>query len=109
MIGAASGILPWQDWARHCEAISASRSDKLENHLKVLYLLLQDLLWLRANPAAEIRNSDIRRELESVSRVIDFTWLRRAVHRTDELLDLLRRNIQRGIALDAWVVELRRC
>ncbi|MEO6760168.1 MAG: DNA polymerase III subunit delta', partial [Saprospiraceae bacterium] len=108
LLGAASGVLPWADWAKQSEALNAARSEKLENYLKVLYLLLEDLLWIRYNPAAPLKNFDIRRELEGLSNVIEFEWIRKAVRKTDELLDLLRRNIQRGIALDAWVVELRR-
>jgi DNA polymerase-3 subunit delta' len=108
LIGAAAGVLPWADWAKQSEALAAARSEKLENYLKVLYLLLEDLLWIRYNPGAPLKNFDIQRELESLSRVIEFEWIRKAVRKTDELIDLLRRNIQRGIALDAWVVELRR-
>ena len=96
------------DWAGHSEKLNAARSEKLENYLRVLYLLLEDLLWIRYSPGAPLRNFDIQRELEGLSRVIEFEWIRKAVRKTDELLDLLRRNIQRGIALDAWVVELRR-
>lgn len=108
LLGAAAGVLPWADWAKQSEALAAARSEKLENYLKVLYLLLEDLLWIRYNPGAPLKNFDIQRELEGLSRVIEFEWIRKAVRKTDDLLDLLRRNIQRGIALDAWVVELRR-
>jgi len=108
MLGAASGVLPWADWAKQSEALNAARSEKLENYLQVLYLLLEDLLWIRYNPAAPLKNFDIRRELDGLSSVIEFEWIRKAVRKTDEILELLRRNIQRGIALDSWVMELRR-
>jgi DNA polymerase III subunit delta' len=108
LLGAAAGALPWADWAKQSESLNAMRTEKLDNYLKVLYFLLQDLLWLRYHPEAPLRNFDIQRELELLSRVIDFEWIRKAVRKTDELLELLRRNIQRGIALDAWVIELRR-
>lgn len=108
LIGAAAGVLPWADWAKQSEALSAARSEKLENYLAVLYLLLEDLLWLRHNPNASLRNFDIQKELAALGRVLDFEWIRKATRKTDELVDLLRRNIQRGIALDAWVVELRK-
>ncbi|MBL8237331.1 MAG: AAA family ATPase [Bryobacterales bacterium] len=108
LLGAAAGVLPWADWAKQSEALNAARSEKLENYLKVLYLLLEDLLWIRYSAGAPLKNFDIQRELEGLSRVIEFEWIRKAVKKTDELLELLRRNIQRGIALDAWVMELRR-
>lgn len=108
LLGAACGMLPWGDWAKTSEALNASRSEKLENHLKVLYLLLEDLLLIRCEARnAALRNYDIRRELEGLARVITFDWIQKAVRKTDELVDLLRRNIQKGIALDAMVLELR--
>ncbi len=108
LLGAACGLLPWADWAKTSEALNASRSEKLENHLKVLYLLLDDLLLLRCEARnATLRNFDIQRELDGLVRVITFEWIQKAVKKTDELVDLLRRNIQKGIALDAMVLELR--
>ena len=55
----------------------------------------------------EIRNADIRQKLDSLAQVVRFAWLQRAIKRTDEIMHLLRRNIQRGIALDAMVLDLR--
>lgn len=108
LLGAACGMLPWGDWAKTSEALNASRTERLENHLKVLYLLLEDLLLLRCEARnATLRNFDVRRELEGLARVISFEWIQKAVRKTDELVDLLRRNIQKGIALDAMVLELR--
>ncbi len=108
LLGAACGMLPWGDWAKTSEALNASRSEKLENHLKVLYLLLEDLLLIRCEARnATLRNFDVQRELEGLARVVTFDWIQKAVRKTDELVDLLRRNIQKGIALDAMVLELR--
>jgi DNA polymerase-3 subunit delta' len=56
--------------------------------------------------SGEIRNQDIRRELEALSARIQFAWIRKAVARVDEIAMLLRRNIQKTIALDALIVEL---
>jgi DNA polymerase III subunit delta' len=72
----------------------------------VLYELLRDLLLL-GEGVPDIRNQDIRRELEALAAVVQFAWIRRAVVRVDEIVQLLRRNIQRTIALDALVMELR--
>ncbi len=38
---------------------------------------------------------------------VAFDWMRAAVAKVDELAELLRRNIQKGIALDAYVLEMR--
>jgi DNA polymerase-3 subunit delta' len=88
------------------EAIGRSKSEKLELYLKVLYELLRDLLLLHEG-TGEPRNVDIRRELEAVASKVEFAWIRRAVKKVDETADLVRRNIQKQIALDAMIVELR--
>jgi DNA polymerase-3 subunit delta' len=72
----------------------------------VLYELLRDLLILREG-AGEIRNQDIRRELEALAAKIEFAWIRKAVVQVDEIAGLVRRNIQKTIALDALIMELR--
>ena len=43
----------------------------------------------------------------TVAGKIQFAWIRKAVARVDELAMLIRRNIQKTIALDALIVELR--
>jgi len=103
---AASGASKFGDWARTSEKIALARTEKLEPYLKVLYVLLEDLLHLREG-IDEIRNADIRAELEALAAAVSFRWLREAMRKTDELMDLLRRNIQKNIALDAAVLQLR--
>ena len=68
--------------------------------------LLEDLLLL-ANGVREIRNSDMFNELESLAHTVTFRWLRSAVKRVDELAELVRRNIQKSLALDAFAIGLR--
>ena len=55
----------------------------------------------------EIRNQDLRQELEAVAQRVSFAWIRRAVEKVDEVVEFIRRNIQKTIALDAVIVELR--
>ena len=55
----------------------------------------------------EIRNQDIRRELEPLAARVSFAWIRKAAARVDELAEFVRRNIQKTIALDALIMELR--
>jgi DNA polymerase-3 subunit delta' len=84
--------------------------EKLDMLLNILYVLLEDVLLLAQRPGennAEIRNADIRRDLEALAGRVSFRWIRAAVERADELSALVRRNIQKSIALDAMVVELR--
>ena len=106
LLKVAAGAAPFAAWAPVAEAIGRGRNEKLDAYLKTLYELLRDLLILQQS-GGEIRNRDIRAELEPLARKVDFAWLRKAVSKTDEILELVRRNIQKGIALDALIAELR--
>ena len=98
---------PFGEWAKHSEGISAKKSEKLDALLGVLYLLLEDILLL-SQGATSIRNSDIRKDLEAIAQSTSFRWIREAVRKADTLMELVRRNIQKSIALDALAIELRR-
>jgi DNA polymerase-3 subunit delta' len=103
LVKSAAGAASFGAWLPVGESIGRSKSEKLEFHLKVLYDLLRDLLVLRET-GGEIRNQDIRGELEAVAARVDFAWLRRAVAQADEMVEMMRRNIQKSIALDAFAV-----
>jgi DNA polymerase III subunit delta' len=107
LLASASRESSFSEWARVSEKLAQARSEKLEPYLKVLYLLLEDLLHIREGIGL-VRNPDIRNELMALAARVGFDWLRAAVTRTDKLINLLRRNIQKNIALDAMVLDLRR-
>jgi len=106
LVKVAAGAALYSSWLPVSETIGRSKSEKLELHLEVLYGLLRDLLILREG-AGEIRNEDLRRELEALAEKVEFAWIRRAVAQVDEIVRLLRRNIQKSIALDSLIVTLR--
>jgi DNA polymerase III subunit delta' len=106
LLEVAAGRAPFAEWAKHAEAMAPRKTEKLDALLNILYVLLEDLLLL-SEGTDEIRNADIRRELEALARQISFRWIRAAVKRADELSELVRRNIQKSIALDALVVALK--
>ena len=106
LLRVAAGLMPFGAWAPYSEVIGRTKSERLELHLKVLYDLLRDVLVLRES-GGTVRNEDLRADLDAVARKVSFVWIRRAVKRVDELAELIRRNIQKSIALDALVVELR--
>ena len=106
LLKVASGLEPFGTWLKHSDSIAARRTEKLDSYLDVLYVLLEDVLRL-ANGVAQIRNQDLRQPLEALAGRVSFDWLRAAVARVDELVRLLRRNIQKSLALDALAVELR--
>lgn len=106
LLEVAAGRAPFAEWAKYAEAMAPRKTEKLDTLLNVLYVLIEDLLLL-SQGAGEIRNADIRRELEALARQVSFRWIRAAAKRADELSELVRRNIQKSIALDAMVVGLR--
>lgn len=106
LLKVAAGAAPFASWLPVSETIGRGKSDKLDLYLKVLYELLRDLLLLREG-AGEIRNRDMRGDMEALARGLDFAWIRKAVARVDEIAELIRRNIQKTIALDALIAELR--
>jgi DNA polymerase-3 subunit delta' len=106
LLRVAAGAAPFASWVPAGEAIGRSKNEKLELYLKALYDLLRDLLLLTAG-GGPVRNRDVQDELERLARKVTFPWLQRAAQRTGELAGLLRRNIQKAIALDALIVELR--
>jgi DNA polymerase-3 subunit delta' len=106
LLRVASGLEPFGAWLKHSDSIAARRTEKLDSYLDVLYVLLEDVLRL-ANGVTPLRNEDVRAELEPLARRVSFDWIRAAVARIDELAHLLRRNIQKSIALDAFAAALR--
>src|SRR5579885_1779374 len=100
LLKVAGGLEPFGSWLKHSESIAMRRAEKLDSYLDVLYLLVEDVLRL-AHGVAAIRNDDLRGELEAIARHVSFEWLRAAVVRIDELMELVRRNIQKSVALDA--------
>lgn len=92
---------------RETSALVKGHQESFEVQLEVFYSLLTDLLELSCgsgNPA--LRNPALRKELEAVSKKVDFNWLRRAVQGFDELYARARRNVNRQLGLDAVAVSL---
>lgn len=107
LLEVAAGEAPFAAWIQKSES-AEFRQEKLEDQIEVLYGLLRDLLVLVCDaPHAPLRNADIRDRLRVLASRLDFAWLRRATAKTDEIAALLRRNIQRHLALDAMILELR--
>jgi len=106
LLKVAGGLEPFSAWMKHSESIAARRTEKIELYLEVLYALLGDVARL-AHGVAEVRNRDVVGELRALAGKVSFEWLRAAVERVDELVELARRNIQKSLALDAFAVQLR--
>ncbi len=102
----AAGLIPFSTWVGQSESFNASRSEKLEVYLRLGYLLLRDILatWYGRGP---VRNRDIQARIAKIAGAVSFSWIERATLQIDELLVMVRRNIQKTAALDALVLNLR--
>jgi DNA polymerase-3 subunit delta' len=103
LLKVAAGVEPFGNWLKHSDSIAARRTEKLDSYLEVLYILLEDVLRL-SHGVSTIRNEDLRGELEGLAQRVSFSWTRAAVGKVDELVGLVRRNIQKSLALDAFAV-----
>lgn len=102
-----AGLSPFSTWVQHSESFSARRSEKLDLYLKLAYGLLEDVLHV-ANGKAPVRNRDIQDRISKVAERVTFAWIELAVRHFDELVMMVRRNIQKTAALDAVIINLRR-
>lgn len=101
-----AGLKPFSTWVQASESYSASKSEKLDLHLKIGYGLLRDVLALTQGlPAA--KNRDIQPQVAKLASAVSFPWIQRATACLDELVLMVRRNIQKTAALDALIVNLR--
>lgn len=106
LLEVSSGQAKFSAWVKACESISASKSEKLDLYLKILYSLIEDLLLVREG-RLPIRNRDVQPQLTRIAAATSFEWLMAASRKVDELVEFTRRNIQKGVALDSFAVELR--
>jgi len=107
LLRAASGDAPFGHWADHAGLAVGAREERLEDHLAVLFSLLADILSLRHGLDDEIRNAELREDLERLAGRVSFDWIQAACRKAEEIGALLKRNIQKSIALDAMVLSLR--
>jgi DNA polymerase-3 subunit delta' len=107
LLKTGAGAATYGSWLPVSEALGRSKSEKLELHLKLLYDLLRDLTVLKEGGKA-IRNFDLRNELTALAGRVTRPWIIESVKGVDEIAGLLRRNIQKNIALDGLLMRMRR-
>ena len=84
----------------------AEGRDKMENLLRTLYSLLQDLMFLNSSAPELVRNSDMRAELKKLAESADISWIARAAQGLAEVERGMRRNLLRSLSLDAFAAAL---
>jgi len=107
LLKTGAGAASFGSWLPVSEALGRSKSEKLELHLRLLYDLLRDITVLREG-GTSIRNFDLRAELASLAQRVSRRWIIESVKGVDEIAGLLRRNIQKSIALDGLLMRMRR-
>ena len=101
-----AGITPFSNWVQHSETFSLRKSEKLDLYLKLAYGVLEDVLHVSQGKPAR-RNRDVQARIAAIAQRVTFSWLECAVKYFDELVQMVRRNIQKTLALDALVMKLR--
>jgi len=86
----------------------AEGREKIDNLLRTLYALLEDLMFLQSGAEQLVRNTDIMGELKKISEAADFAWVQRAAEGLGEVERGLRRNLLRSLSLDAFATALER-
>ena len=88
-------------------ALAKDRESSFEEQLQVFYGLLTDLLELTSKIKEPVlRNANLAKELESLSKSVDSAWVLRAIAGLDELYAGARRNLNRQLGLDALAASL---
>lgn len=88
-------------------AVAKDRDSSFDDHLQVFYSLLGDLLELTSGAKQpDLRNPHLSKELETLSKLVDSSWVMRAIAGFDELHTGVRRNLNRQLGLDALAASL---
>src|SRR5215471_17724008 len=88
-------------------ALAKDRESSFEDQMGVFYGLLTDLLELTSKIKEPVlRNANLAKELESLSKSVDSAWVVRAIAGFDELYAGARRKLNRQLGLDALAASL---
>jgi DNA polymerase-3 subunit delta' len=102
----AAGITPFSNWVQQSESFGTRKSERLDLYLKLAYAVLEDVLraW---QGVPTIRNQDLEPRVQAISQAVTFGWIEHAIRCLDELVQMVRRNIQKVPALDGLIINLR--
>jgi DNA polymerase-3 subunit delta' len=106
LLEVAANRKPFGEWMRVSEASVSKKSERLEDYLEILIALLQDLLHLR-HGGPRLRHPEYQATLSAMAGSLDFRWIVKATESATQIDRFLRRNIQKTVALDDFVMELQ--
>ncbi len=101
-----AGLIPFSEWVQRSENFNNRKTEKLELYLKIAYGLLEDILRVRHDRTA-VRNRDLQSAIERIGSAVNHRWMAKAVEQFDDLVIMVRRNIQKTLALDSVIIILR--
>lgn len=81
---------------------------RIDQTIRTLYALLEDLMFVKSGTPELVRNVDIQAQLGKMAEQVDFAWIVEAVRQLGELETGMRRNLLRTLALDAFATSLER-
>src|SRR5882672_1515218 len=84
----------------------AEGREKIDNLLRTLYSLLEDLMFIESGTPQLVRNTDIQGELKKLAESAGFAWINRAAQSLGEVERGMRRNLLRSLSLDAFATAL---
>jgi DNA polymerase III subunit delta' len=87
--------------------LAKQEKESFENILALFYSLLTDLLESTQSARSSFpRNPDLRREVETLAKNVDWEWVLRATQGLDDVESRLRRNVGRQLGLDGLLASL---
>lgn len=86
----------------------AEGRQKIEQLIRTLYSILQDMMFLQSNAPELVRNSDITAELRKLNESADFEWIVKASEGLADVERGMRRNLLRSLSLDAFATALEK-
>jgi hypothetical protein len=99
-------LAPFSDWVQKSESFGNRKTEKLDLYLKPAYGLLEEILAVMQGKGAS-RHVDIQQKITAIAQRVNFEWIEQAAKGVDELVMMVRRNIQKVGALDAMIIKLR--
>jgi DNA polymerase-3 subunit delta' len=88
-------------------ALAKDREFPFEELSAIFYGLLSDLLELTSGATStQFRNPHLAKELEAFARLVNSSWVMRAIAGLDEVTAGARRNLNRQLGLDALAASL---
>lgn len=87
--------------------LAQEEKENFENVLDMLYSLFNDILSLKGSPrGSEIRNIDLRDDLEGMAGQVNLRWILQAARGLDRIEGGLRRNVNRQLAIESYILGL---